>query len=214
MQRTIKDLVVGFIAFIMLAMCFIWLTSIGLLIPEQIIAWLKNSPNPQLALYSFGALASSTMLGLLRLGLVVPKLKTFVPDEAMRYVAGLPLWLIFLFIILSSGALFMVFPACQTPGSVTFDVSGREIMHPSESLVVRPGETLFIKAQPIEQNVRLHCKWQYAGNAFQTLGGLEGCNVEMTFSQKPGDGYLTLLASYDFCNQGNLFSIPVKVQEP
>lgn len=214
MRRTLKDIIVGFIAFTVLAILISWLTGIGWLIPQQVINWLKNSPNPQVALYSFGALSSAMILGLLRLGLVFPQFKNFVPEDAMRYVAGLPLWLVLVFVIASSLALATAFPSCQTPGSVLFEIPGREPMHPSETLTPRPGETLLVKAQPIEKDVRLHCKWQYTGNAFQTLGGLEGCDIEITFSPRPGNGVLTLMASYDFCNQSNLFSIPVSVQEP
>jgi len=213
MNRTTKDIFVGMIAFLTLALIIIWITSIGWIIPEQIISWLNESPKPQMALYSFGALTSGLILGLLRFGLVIPKLKTYIPDQALKYVAGLPLWLIGIFIILSSISLFLVYPTCRTPGSVVFEISGRESLRPSETLTVKAGESLTLKAKSIEQTAQLHCQWQYAGNAFQMLGKLEGCDIEIEFSPKPGEGFLTLVASYGFCSQSAVFSIPVKVPE-
>jgi hypothetical protein len=166
-----------------------------------------------MALYSFGALTSGILMGLLRVGLIIPKLKVYIPDDALKYVAGLPLWLIGIFVIASSISLFLVYPTCRTPGAVVFDISGRESLRPSETLVVNAGETLTLKAKSIEQTTQLHCQWQYAGNAFQMLGKLEGCTIDIEFSPKPGEGFLTLVASYGFCSQSAVFSIPVQVQQ-
>jgi hypothetical protein len=214
MKRGFQDILVGVIVFVGITLVISFLTSIRLIIPDAIVNLLNDSPNPPLALYAFGALASALLLAMLRLGLVIPKLKAFVPDEAMRYLAGLPLWLVVILVIVSALSLFLVYPTCRTPGSIIFEIPGQGTIRPTDMLLVKPGQTLLIQARPVEQDYRLHCKWQYVGNAFQMLGALEGCDVDIEFSPKPGDGFLTLVASYDFCTQNAVFSIPVKVQAP
>ncbi len=216
MQRSLKDILIGLVVFLIIAVVMIWLVYIGLLIPPQIIDWLHNSPDPQQAVIAFGTLASAVILILLRGGVAIPLMQRYVPDseQVRRYVAGLPLWVIGLLIALSLLGLLRVFPACQPPISVLFEVSEKGILHPQETLNVKSGETVNITAKSIEEGMRLHCQWQYAGNAFRMLGTRDGCNIKVEFSSKPGEGFLTLLASNNFCAQSTVFSLPVKVEQP
>ncbi|MGC1376452.1 MAG: hypothetical protein WA821_09520 [Anaerolineales bacterium] len=216
MRRSLKDIFIGLVVFVIISVVVIWLVYIGLLIPPQIIDWLHTSPDPQQAVIAFGALTSAIFLILLRGGVAIPFLQRYLPDteQSRRYVAGLPLWVIGILIALSLVGLLLVRPACQPPTSVTFETSDNGVLHPFDTLLVKPGETISILAKSVEDGVRLDCQWQYGGTAFPTLGTRQGCDIQVAFSPKPGEGYLTLLASNNFCTQSSLFSLPVKVEQP
>jgi hypothetical protein len=216
MKRSLKDILIGLTVFCIIAVVVIWLVYIGLLIPPQIIDWLHNSPDPQQAVIAFGTLTSAIALVLLRGGVAIPFLQRYIPDseQSRRYVAGLPLWVMGVLIALSLLGLLRVLPACQPPTSVVFESPEKGTFHPSETFSVKPGETISIVAKSIEEGVRLHCQWQYAGNAFQMLGTRQGCDIKVGFSAKPGEGFLTLLASNNFCTQSTAFSLPIKVVQP
>lgn len=216
MQRSLRDILIGLVVFGVIAVIVIWLAFIELLIPAQIIGWLNNSANPQQAVIAFGTLTSAISLILLRGGVAIPLLQRYVPDteQFRRYIAGLPLWVMGVLIALSLVGLISVFPACQPPSSVLFEILGQDALRPSETLVVRPNQSLNITAKSIEEGVRLHCQWQYAGNAFQMLGSRQGCDIKVEFSKKPGQGFLTLRASNNFCTENSIFSLPVKVEQP
>lgn len=216
MQRSLKDILIGLTVFFIIAVIVIWLAFIDLLIPPQIIDWLNTSPDPLQAVIAFGTLTSALLLVLLRGGIAIPFLQRYVPDteQTRRYVAGLPLWVMGVLIALSLVGLLRVFPACQPPTSVIFEIPDREALHPLETLTVQPGETVNIVAKPIEDGGRLHCQWQYAGNAFRMLGTRQGCDIKVEFSSNPGEGFLTLLASNNFCVQSSVFSLPIKVEQP
>jgi hypothetical protein len=116
---------------------------------------------------------------------------------------------------ISASSLLLVFPACQPPAFVTFQVQGREQSYrPSETLVATANEFLAITAKPFQQNAILSCKWQYIGKTFETIGSSSGCEITLKLSGEPGVGLLTLQASQDFCNQGSVFSLNVQVTKP
>lgn len=214
--RTLTDILIGLAVFGVIAVVVIWLAYIGLVIPPQIIDWLQTSPNPQQAVVALGTLTSAVILILLRGGVSVPFLQKYVPDtdQFRRYVAGLPLWVIGILIAGSLLGLLAVFPACQPPSSVLFETD-KGTLHGGETLSVKIGEKVSITAKSIEEGVRLHCQWQFAGNAFQMLGTRKGsCNIPVEFSPRPGEGLLTLLASNNFCTQSTIFSLFVKVTQP
>jgi hypothetical protein len=215
MKRSLKDILIGLTVFGILAVVVIWLAYIELIIPPQIIAWLQTSPNPQQAVIAMGTLTSAVILILLRAGVAIPFLQKYIPDteQSRRYIAGLPLWVMGVLIAASLVGLLAVFPACQPPSSVIFDTA-KGSLHSNETLTVKIGEKVNITAKSIEEGVRLHCQWQYAGNAFQSLGTRKGCDITVEFSPKPGEGFLTLLASNNFCTQSTVFSLPVKVEQP
>jgi len=215
MQRSFKDIAIGLVVFAIIAVIVIWLAYIGLFIPPQILEWLHTSPNPQQAVIAFGTLSSAFVLVLLRFGVALPLLQRYVPDSEQfrRYVAGLPLWLVGVLIAFSLINLLLVFPACQPPSSINFETQ-KGTLHNRETLIVKPGESLNITAKSIEQDVRLQCRWEYTGTAFQMLGTRRGCSIPVEFSTKPGDGFLTLLASNNFCSESTVFSLTVKVEQP
>ena len=216
MQRSFKDIFIGLSVFGIVAVIVIWLSYIGLLIPPQILDWLQTSPDPQQAVIAFGTLTSAVLLVLLRGGVALPFLQRYIPDteQSRRYVAGLPLWVMGLLIALSLVALLRVFPACEPPTSVIFETPEKGVLRPLDTLIVKPRDVINVVARPVDEGVRLHCQWQYAGNAFQMLGTRQGCSIKVEFASKPGDGYLTLLASNNFCTQSSVFSLPIIVEQP
>ena len=183
-----------------------------LVFPRSVVVWLSASPNPQQALVAFSALVSSGALGLLRLGIEVPKVKPLMASEAVRaYITGIPLWILGSISALAIGALFLVFPPCQSPTYVIFRVEGRpDAYRPGGTLLAKPNESLAITARPMQEDTILSCKWQYIGEAFETIGANNGCEINLKLSGQPGGGLLTLQASQDFCNQSSVFSLDVQ----
>jgi hypothetical protein len=187
-----------------------------LVFPRSVVVWLSESPNPQQALVAFGALISSAALVLLRLGIEVPKIKPLMASESVRaYIAGIPLWALGSIFAVALVSLFLVIPPCQSPATVTFHVEGRpDPYQPNGTVVAAPGEFLAITAEPVEKDAILSCKWQYVGEAFETIGTNSGCEINLKLSGQPGNGLLTLQASQDFCNQSSVFSLDIQIVRP
>lgn len=183
-----------------------------LVFPRSVVSWLSESPNPQQALVAFSALISSGVLALLRLGIEVPKVKPLMASEAVRaYITGIPLWVLGSIFAVAIGALFLVFPPCQSPAYVIFRVEGRpDTYRPGGILLAETNESLAITAKPMQEDTILSCKWQYIGEAFEAIGSNSGCEINLKLSSQPGDGLLTLQASQDFCNQSSVFSLDVQ----
>ncbi len=186
-----------------------------LIFPRSVVVWLSESPNPQQALVAFSALVSSGVLGLLRLGIEVPKVKPLMASEAVRaYIAGVPLWVLGSIFAVAIGALFLVFPPCQSPAYVIFRVEGRpDTYRPGGTLLATPRESLAITAEPMQKDTILSCQWQYIGETVETIGSNNGCAINLKLSEQPGSGFLTLQASQDFCNQSSVFSLEVQIAE-
>ncbi|MEZ0397062.1 MAG: hypothetical protein ABWK53_11630 [Anaerolineales bacterium] len=184
--------------------------------PRPLLEWLSKSPNPQQALWAFGAAAASLIAALIRLGFRLPGLKSKLEDPDNRiaeYLAGLPPWSIGIIFALSLIFLLTVFPSCQSPSSVLFEVQGREQpLRPADTLIAAPGEMLTIIARPIDEADILSCTWQYAGDAFTTIGERNGCEISLEVAQQPGNGFVTLQVSQNFCTQKSLFTLQIQVQ--
>ncbi len=213
MPRKPFEVIRGLALFLLLAVIVIAAVRLKLLIPRSVLVWLSESPNPQQAVAAFGALVSSILLLLIRLGVEFPAAKPLVGSEKIRlYVAGLPLWVIISVMALSAGGLLLVFPPCQAPTSVVFAVEGQQQTYqPGDALLAVPNQTLIVSARPLQDDAILSCAWQYSGEAFKTLGSTTGCQASMELSNQPSSGFLTLKATQDFCNQSAIFSLPIQV---
>lgn len=206
--------IIGLIIF-----CVLWILLVAAvhfqIMPRSVLEWLIQSPNPQQAMWAFGALVASVIIGLIRLGFQLPFLKSKIEDPNDRlsqYLAGLPLWSIGIIFVVSLVMLLAVFPSCQAPPSVIFQVHGREEpLGPADTLVVSPGETLTIMARPIDEADLLSCTWQYAGNAFTTIGERQGCEISLQVANQAGTGFITLQVSQGFCNQRSFFTLQIQV---
>jgi len=216
MKREPLEIFRGLAMFLVLWAAALMAVRLQLLFPRSVIVWLSQSSNPQRALVAFCALVSSGLLALLRLGIEVPLVKPLFSAKKFRtYVTGIPLWVLGTIFAFSVGALLLVFPACQPPALITFQVQGRdETYRPSDLLLAAPNEFLAITAVPFQQNSILSCKWQYIGETFETIGSSTGCEIILKLSGEPGVGLLTLQASQNFCNQSSVFSLNVQVIKP
>jgi hypothetical protein len=108
--------------------------------------------------------------------------------------------------------LLVVFPACAPPTSIEFVAQGHaEPFHPGDTLTATAGETLTLSAKVTQPDSILSCKWQYSGDAFEMLGSNNGCETSTKMSRTAGDGYLTLQAAQNFCNQSAVFSLRIHV---
>ncbi len=207
--------VIGLIIFGVLWILIVAAMRFQILVPRSVLEWLSQSPNPQQVLWAFGAAVASVIVGLIRLGFQIPLLKSKLEDPNNRiaeYLAGLPLWVIGAIFGISLIFLLTVFPSCQAPSTVLFEVQGLEQpLRPADTLVVSPGETLTIIARPIDEANILSCTWQYAGNAFITIGERNGCQISLEVAQQAGNGFVTLQVWQNFCSQKSLFTLQVQV---
>lgn len=213
MPRKPLEIIRGLALFSVLWVVVLAAVRLQLVFPRSVLVWLSQSPNPQQAVNAFGAFVSSSVLALLRLGIEIPSIKPLVGSEKVRtYITGLPFWLISVVFVLSAAGLLVVFPACTPPTSIEFYVQGySDPLQPGDTLTVSAGETLNLSAKSTQADAILSCKWQYSGGAFEMLGSNNGCETSMKMARNAGDGYLTLQASQNFCNQSAVFSLRVQV---
>ena len=216
MNRKPLEFISGLALFVVISLFIGWGVILRLpFIPPSLIEWLGGSRDPQRALFYFSALASATLLILVGFGVEIPKLKAYVSasERARRYLTGLPLWALVRILAASQAGFWAVFPSCQPPATVIFEAAGRERTYqPSESLTVSPGETLAVAARPANPGATLSCAWEYAGPVFDTPGAQRGCQVNIHFSGEPGEGFLTVVVSENFCSQTSIFNLRTIVQ--
>ncbi len=208
MKRTPLEMVSGFAVFLALALLIAWSIKLHLpIIPAQVGEWLGRSHAPQTALTFFSLAASAFFLALLHLGIELPK-KVVVPEKVHPYLSGLPMWALMILLTAAAFGFWTVYPSCQPPVTVNFQVSGREgLFKPSDELSVMPGEAVTISAFTVNEGATLHCKWQYAGAVFKTLGEQNNCQVSAEFNEQPGSGFITVNVAEDFCSQSSIFSL-------
>jgi hypothetical protein len=206
---------VGLVIFLVLWIVIVAAVRFQILVPRSILNWLGQSPNPQQAVWAFGALVASIIVGLVRLGFQLPLLKNNLgeSDKISQYLAGMPLWVILIIFVISLAMLLAVFPSCRAPATVSFQIGDRdEVFHPSDVLEISPGESLTITARPLQESDILSCNWQFAGDAFTTIGESHGCEISVEVSNlTESSGFLTLQASQNFCSQNSIFSLQVRV---
>ena len=213
MPRQPLEIIRGLALFIVLWVAALAAVRVQLLFPRSVLVWQSQSPNPQQAVNAFGAFVSSGVLGLLRLGIEIPSIKPLVASEKVHtYITGLPFWVISVVFAVSVVGLLVVFPACTPPTSIEFVVQGRpEPFQPGDTLTAAAGETLILSAKATQDDTILSCKWQYSGDAFEMLGSNNGCETSTKMARTAGDGYLTLQAAQNFCNQSAVFSLRIQV---
>ena len=217
MNRKPLEYISGLALFVFIALLIGWAVILRLPgLPGSLIEWLGGSRDPQRALVYFSGLASATLLILISVGVELPKLKTIVISErVMRYLTGLPLWALFLIWAAALAGFWTVFPSCQPPATVIFEVAGRERAYqPSETLIVSPNEAMTVTVRSANPGATISCAWEYAGPIFDTPGAQRGCQVNLRFGSQPGSGFLTVVASENFCSQTSIFSLQTVIQTP
>ena len=215
MNRKPLEYISGLALFVVIALVIGWGVILRLpFIPLSLIEWLGGSRDPQRALVYFSALASASLLILVGFGVELPKFKNVVISErVMRYLTGLPLWALFLIWAASLAGFWTVFPSCQPPATVIFEVAGRERTYqPSDTLIVLPNETLTVTVRSASPGATLSCAWEYAGPIFDTPGAQRGCQASVRFGSLPGEGFLTAVVAENFCSQTSIFSLQTVVQ--
>jgi len=215
-ERGLVDILRGLGLWAMIGTVVYMTVRLQLFFPRSVIEWLGESPDPQRALIAFSAATSSGLVGLLRLGIEVPLLKPLSTTDVFReYVTGIPFWALIFIIVVSMYVLFVALPVCQPPVVVNFKVQGRDQTYrPNDMLIASTDEFLAVTAEPFESDTVLSCKWQYIGDAFETVGSSIGCETIVKLSGEPGNGLITLQAAQDFCDKSSVFSLNVKVTSP
>jgi hypothetical protein len=215
MSRKPFEFISGLAVYFVIALLIGWAIILRLsVIPVQFITWLGQSHNPQNALAFFSLTLSATVLMFLRLGIEIPKIKIFTSSEKVQpYLSGLPIWALGMLWVGSLVGFWSVFPSCQPPVTIQFDVSGREgVFHPSDEIVVFPGEAITVTARSVNPDATLSCSWEYAGSIFETLGAQRGCQVSARFNEQPGNGFMTVSVSENFCSQSSIFSLQAIIE--
>ncbi len=176
--------------------------------------FLGNSYDPRMALVFFSLLLGGVMMIFVRLGVEFPFLKLNLNDDAKRYVAGLPMWMIFLITAASALGVWSYSPPCRAPETVYFKIVGtQEQFQPMGILTVQPNQSLSIAAETSDPNAQLSCiKWEFTGPAFQPTGEKSGCQINLQFSDEPGSSFLSVVSTQNFCEQKSIFSLEVQVQ--
>jgi hypothetical protein len=216
MSRKPLELISGFAVYVVLSLLIAWSVKLHLpFVPTQVAAWLGRSHDPQSALIYFSLASSAVILALLHLGVEIPKAKFTVPEKLQPYLSGLPMWALGILFAISMFGFWRVYPSCQPPITIEFEVSNsEENLHPSDTLNVLPGEAITITAHSVNKDSTLHCKWEYAGSIFRTLGAQNDCQVSTQFTDKPGSGFVTVSVSEDFCSQSSIFSLRTIITPP
>ncbi len=210
MSRKPFEFISGLAVFIVLTLLIAWTIILRLPgVPVQFINWLGQSRNPQNALFYFSLTLSATALVLLRFGIEIPKIKLITSSEKLQpYLSGLPLWALSLLWAGSIIGFWTVFPSCQPPVTIQFEVTGRDgIFQPSDVITVLPGDAITVTARSVNKDATLSCSWEYAGSVFETLGSQRGCQVSARFGEQPGNGFMTVSVSENFCSQSSIFSL-------
>jgi hypothetical protein len=216
MSRKPLELISGIAVYAVLSFLIAWSVKLHLpFVPEQVIEWLGRSHSPQSALTYFSLLVSAVMLAFVHLGVEIPKAKIAMPQNLLPYVSGLPMWALGIFLAISMFGFWRVYPSCQPPVTIEFEVSNSDTrLHPSDTLNVLPGEAVTVTAHSAKEGSTLHCKWEYAGSIFKTLGAQNDCQVSTQFTEKPGSGFITVSVSEDFCSQSSIFSLRTIINPP
>ena len=210
MSRKPLEFISGLAVYIVLTLLIAWAIILRLsVVPVQFINWLGQSHNPQNALAFFSMAFSATVLVFLRFGIEIPRIKMVTSSEKLQpYLSGLPIWALGLLWAGSLIGFWSVFPSCQPPVTIQFEISGREgLFHPSDLIRVSPGEAVTVTAYSINKDATLSCTWEYAGTVFQTIGAQRGCQVNAKFNEQPGNGFMTVSVSENFCSQISIFSL-------
>ena len=206
-----------------LALYFLFSVLVGLAVFWRflglgaITSWLGGSVNPQMALLWFSLFIGGLMMAFVRvLGIEFPFFKININEDVKRYIAGLPLWMLFILIAVSALGLAKYAPTCQAPEVVYFEIVGTDTQYqPMETLKVKPGQSLSIAAKSPDSNAQLSClSWEFVGPAFEKMGEKSGCQVNVKFSRQPGASFITLVSAQNFCNQKSVFSLEVRVEAP
>jgi hypothetical protein len=180
-----------------------------------VTSWLATSSNPQMALLWFSLFIGALMMTFVRvLGFEFPFFKINIGDDVKRYIAGLPLWMLFILIATSAVGLVKYAPTCQAPETVFFEVLGADKQYqPMEVMTVKPGQSMSIVAKSADADTELSCiSWEFVGPAFGKMGEKSGCQVSVMFSDQPGSSFITLASTQNFCNQRSVFSLEVRVE--
>lgn len=179
--------------------------------------WLGSSANPQMALIYFSLLMGGVAMAFLRLlGFEFPFFKFHISEDVKRYIAGLPIWSLFLLIAFSAVGLARFTPTCHAPEAVYFEIVGSGARYqPMDVMRVQPGQSFSIAAISPNKNAQLSClSWEFVGPAFEKMGEKAGCQVNVRFSRQSGVSFITLVTTQEFCAQKSIFSLEVRVEEP
>ncbi len=217
MNRKPIEFISGMAVYFVVTLLIAWAIILRLtIVPVQFITWLGQSHNPQSALAYFSLTLSATLLMLLRLGIEIPKVKIFTSSEKLQpYLSGLPIWALGLLWVGSLIGFWGVFPSCQPPVTINFQISGKDsFFQPSSVIEVQPGEAITVTASSVNKDATLSCSWEYAGAIFQSLGSQRGCQVSPRFNDQLGSGFMTVSVSENFCSQSSIFSLQAVVAKP
>jgi len=216
MDRKFPHVVSGLALYLLFSAVVGVSTAMRLSVMAPFSNWLVSSPDPRMGLVFLSLLFGGTFMIFLRLGVEFPFFKLNVGEDVKRYVAGLPMWTLFLMVAVSALGLLKFAPSCRAPEAVYFEILGTDTQYqPMQTLEVQPRQSISIAAKSSDPNAQLSClSWEFVGPAFAQMGEKSGCQVNVQFSEKSGASFLTLATTQNFCSQRSIFSLEVKVKTP
>lgn len=215
MKRKLSDIFSGLAVLALIAVITGLSIALGAF-PGRFEDWLSGSSTPQQALFFFSLSVSSLVMMLTRAGVEINLFSMAKGENFKRYATGLPLWFLVFSFSISLLGFWNYSPRCKAPESVVFDIVGTTQSYmPLEKVTVAPNQAFTVSARSPEEGTNLSCiSWEFTGPAFQTLGQKNGCQANVTFGEDAGSGYITLLATQNFCRQASLFSLEVNLEKP
>lgn len=216
MDRKFPHVISGLALYLLFSAVIGVSTAMRLSVMAPFSNWLASSANPRMGLVFLSLLFSGTFMIFLRVGVEFPFFKLNVGEDVKRYVAGLPMWALFLMVAVSALGLLKFAPSCRAPEAVYFEILGADTQYqPMQTLEVQPGQSLSIAAKSPDPNAQLSClSWEFVGPAFAQMGEKSGCQVNVQFSQRSGASFLTVVSAQNFCSQKSVFSLEVKIKTP
>lgn len=216
MERKLPHFVSGLALYLLFAALVGVATVARISLMSTFSNWLSTSYDPRTALLFFSLLVGGLIMIFFRIGVEFPFYKISISDDVRRYIAGLPMWVLFLLVTASALGLWKYAPACQAPEAVYFEIVGTSNHYqPMGTLEVQPGQMLSIAAKSSDANAQFSClSWEFNGPAFENMGEKSGCQVNVKFSERPGASFITLVSAQNFCSQKSVFSLEVRVVAP
>lgn len=192
--------------------------GIVLINPSTLAVWIaKWSSNPLITLWSVSILISSLFYLLPKISgslkIQIPIVSGEIGKKIVACWFSLPYIVLGVFIAIGMIGIFSTKSPCQPPVvTMTATFSGNvQSISAGSTLYTIVTPSALLKAKN-ESGIAMVCNWKYAGEAITSMPQT-GCDINVLFSQNPGDiAVVTLHAMDSSCYQISIFSFHIEVK--
>jgi hypothetical protein len=205
MGKNVRLYVSGAVSLLLFSIAINLAASLNLLFPSSVIEWIGASRNPRITLWVTSLLSASFIYVALQLGIKLPSIKAWVerPDHPVfNYLLGLPLGVVLSITAISSLALFLSAPVCESPIAIiqAASLNGGEVKYDGKVINAEPDARITLAAISQENSI-VFCTWETTGTAIKSLNPRSSCKTQLSVSNQPGDrGIITLTLSKSYCS--------------